>query len=152
MAGEVQQAVQFEVEQLAEADAGAAQDHQTVPGERIRQPGDRGHQVAVVVGDERAGQRLVQARDVARVQQSLGGALRPAPDGEVAEERPQVHHRPLGHRRGDRLVAGDPAAPRATVVVGQERLEMCSGQLRQPPHLGVRGRQVLAEHDQAVRP
>ena len=120
-------------------------------GEGVGELGDGGHQVPVVIGCECSGQRPVQAGNVPRVQHPGRGALGPAPDGEVVEERAQVDHGPLGHRRRDRLVAGDAAPPGTAVVVGEESFQVGAGRLRQPAHLGVSGGEVLAEHDQAVR-
>jgi hypothetical protein len=54
----------LEVEQLAEADASAAQQDQPDAGERVGQPADGGHQVPVGVGWQGTGQRLVQPGDV----------------------------------------------------------------------------------------
>lgn len=151
MAGEVEQAIQLEFEQFAQAQPGAAQDGQAVAGERVGEVGDGGHHVAVVIGGERTGQRPIQPWDVPGVQQPGRRSFGPAPDREIIEERAQVDHGPFGHRRGDRSVTGDPAPPGSTVVVAQEPFQVGAGQLRQPTHLGVRGGEVLAEHDQAVR-
>jgi len=64
VAGEVEQAVQLEVEQFAQAQSGATQNRQPVPGEGVGELGDGGHQLSVVVGGQCAGQRPVQPGDV----------------------------------------------------------------------------------------
>src|SRR5665648_755000 len=95
VAGEIEHAVQLEVKELPEPQPGAAQDRQPVPGKRVSEVIDGGHQVPVMIGREGSGQRPVQSRDVAWVQQSGRGTLGPAPDGEVFEERAQVNHGPF---------------------------------------------------------
>lgn len=53
--GGVPQAVELEVEQLAQAHSGAAQDGEAVAGEGVAESGDGGHEVTVDVGRERSG-------------------------------------------------------------------------------------------------
>ena len=150
VAGEVEQAVQLEVAQFAQAKSSAAQDRQRVPGEGVGQLRDGSHQVSVVVGGQRPGQRSVQPGDVPGVDQRGGRAVGPAPDGEVLEERAQVDHGSLGDRGRDWLVSGDSPAPGPAVVVGEESLKVGAGQLWKPGHLAVVGGEVFAEHE-AVR-
>ena len=150
VAGGVPDAVQLEVEQLAEADAGAAQHGQPGAGERVGQLADGCHQVPVAVGWQGAGQRLVQPGDIGREQQPRGRPPGIPPQRQVVEEAAQVDDGPLADHRGDGLVAGDPAAPGPLVVVSQESLDVLAGELGQAADVRMSGRKILGEHDQAV--
>jgi hypothetical protein len=75
VAGGVPDAVQLEVEQLAQPDAGAAQHGQPGAGERVGQLADGRHQVPVGVRWQGAGQRPVQPGDIGGEQQPCGRPL-----------------------------------------------------------------------------
>jgi len=91
-----------------------------------------GHQVAVVIGGERTGQRPIQPWDVPGVQQPGRRSFGPAPDREVIEERAQVDHGPCwtptpatGRSRATRPARVDGGCSSGTLPVG-------AVQLRQP--------------------
>ena len=111
VAGRVPDAVQLEVEQFAEADAGAAQQGQSDAGERVVELVDCGHQVPVDIGWQCSRQRFVEAGDVAGEQQPTWWAFGPAPERDVIEEAAQVDDSAFADRRGHGLVAGDATAP-----------------------------------------
>ena len=150
VAGRIPDAVQLQVEQLAEPDAGAAQHGQPGAGERVGKLADGGHQVPVGIRWQGAGQRFVQPGNVGGEQQPPGRSLGPAPQGQVAEETAQVDDGPLADCRGDGLVAGEAAAPGPLVVPAQESLDVLAVQLGQAADARMGGGQVLGEHDQAV--
>ena len=77
--GQVPQAVQFQVEELAQPQPGAAQQGDAGPGGRVVEFGDRGHQRGVDVRGQRAGQRRGQSGDVASGAAAGRSGVRPIP-------------------------------------------------------------------------
>lgn len=138
--------------QLTETHPGAPQDGEPEAGEDVAEPGDGGHEVAVGIGGEGPGQGPIETGHVGAEQERPWGPLGPAPDGEVLEEGPQVHHRALRRRERHRRGAGHAAAPGPAVVPGQEAFEVRPFELLEPTHRGVVSGEVLAEHDEAVGP
>jgi len=86
VAGEVEQAVEFEVQQFPDAHAGGAQQLQSRAAEGVVEPSDGGHQRGILVRWQGAGHRLGQPRQVGDEQQSAPRRRRPAPVGDVLEE------------------------------------------------------------------
>jgi hypothetical protein len=88
----VDEAVEFEVEELAEAEAGAAQDADGEAGGGISESVDAGHQVAVSVGRERPRDCVGQPGKIASMHERPCGPVSPSPQGEVFEERLEGGH------------------------------------------------------------
>lgn len=127
----VDDAVELEVEQLAEAQAGAWEHDESAAGEGVLELVDGAHQRGVVVGNQRARQRPLETGDGGGEHELVAGLFGPAPQGDVVEE---VADREQGGVRDggrDRLAARDPAASEAGGVVAQERLDVASVELAQ---------------------
>jgi hypothetical protein len=88
---------QFQVEQLPDAQAGAAQDLQPGGDERIRCGRDDRHQGAVDVWCEGTRERLVEFGDVRGEQQPAGRGVVPVPGSDVVEQIPDAQHCGLHH-------------------------------------------------------
>jgi hypothetical protein len=146
----VDDAVELQVEQLAQPQPHAAQHQQPAAGERVGQLGDRGHERAVLVGAERPRQRPGQAWHVGGEHQL---ASRPLGPPEVIEEVTHhkhggVHH--AGRHRPGPPGPGDPPTPRPGRVPGQERLDVAALELAKGTHLGVPLAEELTEDGQAL--
>jgi hypothetical protein len=127
VAGEIPQAVEFEVEQLTQTQPCTPQQRDPAAGGEVVQPGDRGEQRGVDVGRQRAGQRLRQPRGVAAVQQHHRWPLGPAPGGEVVEEQPQVMHGAGVMTDRDRLSMVCPAVGYPAGVEDKKPLQLSAG-------------------------
>jgi hypothetical protein len=82
----VDEVVELEIEQLADAQPGVAQHGDADAGEPVLEPRDGGHDRGVDVGRERAWQRLGLARDVGVEHQPSSWRVSPAPRGDVVQE------------------------------------------------------------------
>jgi hypothetical protein len=80
------EAVELEVEQLADAHPGGAQHDDGGAGEAVVELSDGGHQVTVDGGWERSWERFRKAGQVGEEEQTAWGLARPAPRGDVLEE------------------------------------------------------------------
>src|SRR4051794_9824590 len=93
---------------------------------------------------------------LSRLGMSLGNSNRPgarsaqSPQCEVVEEAPQIDDGAFTRSGRDGLRACHSTAPGPNVVVGEEVLDVCPGQLGQTVHCRVLVCQVLGEGDQAV--
>jgi hypothetical protein len=103
-------AADFQVEELTDAQARAAQDGQADAGEDVVQADDGAHDGGIGVGWQGRGQRLAELGDVSGEHQPAGRCFGPAPGGDVVEHVAHGEHRGLGHRHGDG--AAFPAAAR----------------------------------------
>ena len=149
----VDDAAEFQVEQLADPQPGAAQHVQPDPGERIIQASNGVHHRRVDVGGQRARQRLVKLGDVGGEDQPPRRRLFPAPGGDVIEQVAQAQHRRLRDRGRDGATgAGGSAlpAPAPGTVPGQVALDAGAVQPAQAGNLGVVGGEVFGERQQVV--
>jgi len=85
--GAVDDTVEFEIEQLARAQTGAAQDLHGAARDGVVELVDGGHEVAVAVGAQHSGNGFGEAWQVAAMDKRPGRSLRPSPQGEVIDER-----------------------------------------------------------------
>ena len=101
-AGHLMHAIKFQVEQLADAHPGGAQQQQRVGAQPVRRGVQRGREPPVGVGGQVPGQRPGQSRDIAREHQLAAGRLDPAPFVDVIDQPPdgQDPRAPLGGRQG----------------------------------------------------
>src|SRR5690606_5661708 len=83
---ELDEAVEFEVEQFTNAHPGGAQQDDRGASEVVIQTRDRGHQVTVDVGWQSAWKRFGEAWQVVQEEQPPGWLAGPAPRGDVFEE------------------------------------------------------------------
>jgi hypothetical protein len=150
VSGEFPQAVQFQVEQLAEPQPGAAEQHDPGAGGGVVELVDGVHERPVDVGRQGPGQRGGEPGNVAAVQHQGGWPVGPAPDGDVVEEPPQVTDgaavmadRDGAARPGDFALAGSGG------VVGEELLEMVPPELTQRGDAGMVLVEPAAEQGQA---
>jgi hypothetical protein len=90
--GVVDDTVEFEIEQFAEAQIGAAQDVDGAASGGVVELVDGGHEVSVAVGAQRSGDGFGEAWQVAAMDKRPGRSLRPSPQGEVLEERLERRH------------------------------------------------------------
>ena len=142
--GQLPQTVQFQVEELAEPQAGAAEQHAPGAGRDIVELLDGVHECSVDVGRQRPGQRCGESRYVAAVQHQGGWPVGPAPDCDVVEERPQVTDGPGVMADRDRASGRrDFALAGPADVVGEELLKVVPPQLAQRGDVGM----VVAEPD-----
>jgi hypothetical protein len=153
VAGEVDQAVELQVEHLPDPHAGGAKELQAGAGEDVVQPGDGAHQRPVGVRRQRPRHGLGQARDVGEEQQAPARRRCPAPVDDVLEEAAQVH---------DVLVVDDHADGPAAAARAAPGPGPCPGEIG----LGVRGPvdlvkaldlgmvlgEVVEEHHQGLGP
>src|SRR5690606_22425015 len=103
VAAVVGQAVEFEVQQLAEPEAGAAQDRDGAPGRDIVETSDRCHEIPVIIGWQGAGDSSGEPWEVAAPQQRTGGSVGPAPQSDVLEEPLEGRDGVVLASDGDRL-------------------------------------------------
>ena len=117
---------------------------------RSSRSADGGHQRGVGIGGERARQRPWQAGHVAGEDQPALGPVGPSPQGDVIEEVPDGQHGAVHGWGRDTLVAGDPAAPGAGAVPGQERFDVAAFELGERGEVGELRGEELAEEDEVV--
>lgn len=108
---EVHQAVEFKVEQLADADAGGAQKDEPSPSEWVVEVLDGSHERGVGLWIERARHRFGQSRQVGEEEQASARAGCPSPGGDVFEEHPQVNEVVMELSERDRAPSSVGAAP-----------------------------------------
>ena len=131
-------AVEFEIQQFADAHPGGSQQDDPGSGEVVIEVFDGGHQIAVDVAWERAWEGFGQAGQIGEEEQPASGLAGPSPFGDVVKEDAQVDHIvvELGRRHG----------PSATVVAatwpgsgpGDERFDVdVAVELIEPFDVGV---------------
>ena len=147
----VGEAVEFEVEQFAGSQAGAAQDSDGAACGDVVEFVDGGHQVAVGVGAQRSGTARREAWEVAAMDERSWWSFGPAPERDVFEERLQ--------RRDGSVLAGDrhrlPVAA-AALVMGRVWFQVRNSsmtravELIEPVDVGMVGREPHGEHLEGV--
>lgn len=91
-------AADFQVEELTDAQARAAQDGRADAGEGVIQAGDGVHDGRIHVGWQGPGERLAELGDVGGEHQPAERCFGPALGGDVVEHVAQGEDRGLGHR------------------------------------------------------
>ena len=141
----VDDAAEFEVEQLADPQPGAAQHGQPARANGSSRSATAAISRASTSGVRARGSGWASSGNVGGEHQPPGGPFGPAPGGDVVEQVAHARARWLHDRGRDLLVAGHAGPASDGCGSSQELLDVAAVQLPQDAHLGMLRGEVLGE-------